>query len=569
MENDLVVIFHIELQENGIELQERPMEFNVILFKEMWIGISIFLLFVFFLNKMPVFREALSTKTPTWKQKVLFILVFSFIGLCGLYWNVPMEGGLINFRSVGPIVGGIIGGPVVGTVAGIVVGGCRVLIYHTPANEIHGITTLIQGIAAGILSQSIKCRSHMWFFSLCDTILIELGSVIFLFTAFHPSMMEREKILATLFPIVITNSVAVSLFIGVLEDSLALTERISSLTAKMAFRSVNLMIHSVQSGLSEKNLRQISDIIIHSLPNITALSLTSEKTSILSMIQKNVNKEYVDKVLQTAHEDASMLSKRYIWFSQIKSHDHVTAEIIAIKAKGNPLTHFEIEFLTGIQELIRTIDLFTRLKKEEEMLKEAEIRMLQAQINPHFLFNTLNTINYYCMADPDTAMNLIGYLSDYYRYSLSNPASKVPVSEEIEDIKAYVNLEKARFSDRMQVVYKIPENIQIKIPPLLLQPLVENAIEHGICASPKGGRIEIGIREHPTYYKFYVLDNGIGMDKETVSSLLVDTGERKRIGLINVHQRLLSIYGPYSGLRIHSHKNKGTLVSFSIMKGEQ
>lgn len=545
------------------------MESNVLLFKEMWVGISIFLLLVFFLNKMRVFREALSTKAPTMNQKILFILVFSFIGICGLYWNVPMEGGLINFRSVGPIVGGIIGGPLVGTITGIVVGGCRVFIYHTPANEIHGITTLIQGIAAGVLSQSIKCRSHMWFFSLCDTILIELGSVIFLFTAFHPSMVEREKILATLLPIVITNSVAVSLFIGVLEDSLTLTERVSSLIAKMTFRSVNLMIHSVQSGLSEKNLRQIANIIIPSLPNLTALFLASEKASILSIISKEANKEYMKSIIQMAHKDPSMLQSRYIWFSQIQSHEHVTAKIIAIKSKGAPLTHFEIEFLTGIQNLIKTIDLFTRLKKEEEMLKESEIRMLQAQINPHFLFNTLNTINYYCMADPDVAMNLIGYLSDYYRYSLSNPASKVPVSEEIEDIKAYVNLEKARFSDRMQVVYKIPQNIQIKIPPLLLQPLVENAIEHGICTSTKGGRIEIGIREYPAYYKFYVLDNGVGMNKETLSSLLVDTRERKRIGLINVQQRLLSIYGIYSGLRIHSHKNKGTLVSFCILKGEK
>lgn len=545
------------------------MESNVLLFKEMWVGISIFLLLVFFLNKMRVFREALSTKAPTMNQKILFILVFSFIGICGLYWNVPMEGGLINFRSVGPIVGGIIGGPLVGTITGIVVGGCRVFIYHTPANEIHGITTLIQGIAAGVLSQSIKCRSHMWFFSLCDTILIEVGSVIFLFTAFHPSMVEREKILATLLPIVITNSVAVSLFIGVLEDSLTLTERVSSLIAKMTFRSVNLMIHSVQSGLSEKNLRQIANIIIPSLPNLTALFLASEKASILSIISKEANKEYVKSIIQMAHKDPSMLQSRYIWFSQIQSHEHVTAKIIAIKSKGAPLTHFEIEFLTGIQNLIKTIDLFTRLKKEEEMLKESEIRMLQAQINPHFLFNTLNTINYYCMADPDVAMNLIGYLSDYYRYSLSNPASKVPVSEEIEDIKAYVNLEKARFSDRMQVVYKIPQNIQIKIPPLLLQPLVENAIEHGICTSTKGGRIEIGIREYPAYYKFYVLDNGVGMNKETLSSLLVDTRERKRIGLINVQQRLLSIYGIYSGLRIHSHKNKGTLVSFCILKGEK
>lgn len=539
---------------------------DIEIFKEMWIGISIFLLFVFFLNKSAVFRKALVTKHPTWKHKILFICVFTFIGLCGLYWNVPMAGGLINFRSVGPIVGGFIGGPLVGTITGLCVGLCRIAIYNTTANEIHGITTLIQGIAAGFLSQVIKSRSHMWFFSFIYTIVIELCSVIFLFTAFHPSVVEREYILMTLFPIVVTNSVAVSLFIGVLEDSVHLTQKISLLTAKMTFRSMNLMIQSVHSGLNEVNLRQIADIIIHSLPDLMAVSLTSGKTSISTSLNTAENKAFIEDALYIGHSSKESLPKKYLWVSRIESHGQIVSEMIVVKAQDNPLTHFEIEFLTGMQRLIETIAQFTRLKKEEGLLKESEIRMLQAQINPHFLFNTLNTINYYCMADPDTAMNLIGYLSDYYRYSLSNPSSMVSIHEEIEDIHAYVNLEKARFQDRLKVKYEIPRDLQIKIPPLLLQPLVENAIEHGICASTKGGLIQIGVKEKPCGYKFYVADNGVGMSRETIASLFRDAGGRNRIGFINVHKRLVSMYGEGSGLSVHSRIGKGTIVSFLIRK---
>ena len=539
---------------------------DIEIFKEMWIGISIFLLFVFFLNKSAVFRKALVTKHPTWKHKILFICVFTFIGLCGLYWNVPMAGGLINFRSVGPIVGGFIGGPLVGTITGLCVGLCRIAIYNTTANEIHGITTLIQGIAAGFLSQAIKSRSHMWFFSFIYTILIELCSVIFLFTAFHPSGIEREYILMTLFPIVVTNSVAVSLFIGVLEDSVHLTQNISLLTAKMTFRSMNLMIHSVHSGLNEVNLRQIADIIIHSLPDLMAVSLTSDKISISTSLPTTENKAFVEDALYVGRTSKESLPKKYLWVSRIEHHGQIVSEMIVVKAPDNPLTHFEIEFLTGMQRLIETIAQFTRLKKEEGLLKESEIRMLQAQINPHFLFNTLNTINYYCMADPDTAMNLIGYLSDYYRYSLSNPSSMVSIHEEIEDIHAYVNLEKARFEDRLKVKYEIPRDLQIKIPPLLLQPLVENAIEHGICASTKGGLIQIGVKEKPCGYKFYVADNGVGMSRETIASLFRDAGGRNRIGFINVHKRLVSMYGEGSGLSVHSRIGKGTIVSFLIRK---
>ncbi len=441
---------------------------TITLLKEMWVGVSIFLLLVFFLNKMTIFRKTLTTSNPTWRHKILFILVFSFIGLCGLYWNIPMDGGLINFRSVGPIVGGIIGGPVVGTISGMIVGGCRVLVYNTTANEIHGIITVMQGIIAGLLSKTIKSRPHMWLHSFICTALIEYGAVLFLFSMFHPSMDEREYILETIFPIVVTNSIAVSLFMGVLEDSVQLAQRSSSFAAKTTFTSVNLMLQTIHTGLTAVNLQQISDIIIRSLPDVAAISLSAGKERVQTVTANAEDPAFIQKSFALAHESQSIHPKRYIWFSKIDYHEHLSAEMIVIKRKGNPFTQFEINFLEGMQELIKTIVQFNHLKKEEELLKESEIRMLQAQINPHFLFNTLNTINYYCMADPETAMDLIGYLSDYYRYSLSNPRSLVPISEELEDIQVYVNLESARFADRLHVEYRFPKHIQFKIPPLLL-----------------------------------------------------------------------------------------------------
>lgn len=542
------------------------MDINLEIFKEMWVGVSIFLLFVFFLNKMSVFRKALVTKNPTWRHTLFFISIFTFIGLCGLYWNVPVNGGLINFRSVGPIVGGYIGGPFVGMITGILVGGCRILLYQTSANEVHGLMTVLQGITAGLLSSWIKNRSHMWFFSFLYTLIIEFCSAFFLLLIFQPSGIERKDILLTVFPIVVTNSVAVALFIGVLEDSLQLTQRISFFTAQMMFRSVNIVIRSVHSELNKENLSQISDIIMRSLPELAAVSLTSGTASFLLKTPSLEGKDFIEKALKEARSGSDNLHSKGIWISRVDYHGDLTSEMIAVNMPGSPLTHFEIEFLSGMQKLIETISLFTHLKKEEELLKESEIRMLQAQINPHFLFNTLNTINYYCMADPETAINLIGYLSDYYRYSLTNPTSLVSVSEELQDIKAYVQLERARFEDRLRVIYHIPKELPLKIPPLLLQPLVENAIEHGICTLPKGGIIWIGIKECPKSFKFYVADNGVGIKKEVRRTLLKETGERNCIGLINVHKRLIAMYGNTRGLSLHSREGKGTIVSFHIAK---
>ena len=119
------------------------------------------------------------------------------------------------------------------------------------------------------------------------------------------------------------------------------------------------------------------------------------------------------------------------------------------------------------------------------------------------------------------------------------------LSEEIYDITCYVELERARFSDRLQIEYRIPleKMKKIQIPPLLLQPLVENAIIHGILKKPEGGKIIVGLHEHPHLYKIFVADTGVGIPQDKLGKLLTSHKRRDNIGLINVHQRLLSIFG--------------------------
>lgn len=149
--------------------------------------------------------------------------------------------------------------------------------------------------------------------------------------------------------------------------------------------------------------------------------------------------------------------------------------IIAAKSKGDTFTKMGIEFLHGICHVMEAIYEYDRMKEEENLLAEAEIRALQAQINPHFLYNTLNTISYYVRSDPDTARKLIQYLSDYFRHSLNNPSKLIPLSEELHVIECYTELERARFGDRLKITYDFPKDKlnDIQVPPLLLQPLVE------------------------------------------------------------------------------------------------
>lgn len=238
--------------------------------------------------------------------------------------------------------------------------------------------------------------------------------------------------------------------------------------------------------------------------------------------------------------------------------------LVVKKDNHKNISQFEKEFIFGISNIIENLLQIERLKEQSLLLSEAEIKALQAQINPHFLFNALNTIAFYCRSEPLFARQLIIYLADYYRHSLSTPETFINLSKEIKHIKAYINIEMARFGNRLNVKYDIYEKQDFHIPALIMQPLVENAIKHGILPKATGGTIFVGVIPQSDYFKFYVCDNGVGIAKEKLSSLLIETKKPKSIGLINVHKRLLSIYGTESGLNIASKLDVGTTVSFKI-----
>lgn len=510
---------------------------------DLWAGLAIFLLLVYMLNKFALFREVLDRKRLNLPEKIFFIFIFSLIGIGGAYWHIVTPGGLINFRAVGPVIGGFLGGSFVGVFVGAIVGLYRVLFFHTPLNEIHGVITLLQGLTAGILSAWIKSHQRVWATTLILGVFIEIGSSIIYSLAVYIDDFSVFQFSQLIFPNILTNSIAISLFMGVLADSLNLGKRIEYATAKSTFRSFNLVLSSIASGLTPEIRQRLLYIIGTALPELESIQLLPIR-------------EEVERKENAGH----------IYRAEIKGPDSGGLVLLACKKSSFPFSHFELEFLDGIKRMLETIDEFERLRQSDHLRAEAEIRMLQAQINPHFLFNTLNTISYYCTFDTDTAMDLIARLSDYYRYSLKNPSSFVFVEEEMDTIKAFMDLQQARFSDRFRIVYRYDRSSRLKIPPLILQPIAENALAHGILPKKEGGIIRIGIQERETDCLFYVYDNGVGMDKEQLAHLFDRIEDRTSIGLTNVQQRLLNIYGPFSGLHITSRKGKGTLVSFRIKK---
>ncbi|PIC86977.1 histidine kinase [Sporosarcina sp. P20a] len=216
-------------------------------------------------------------------------------------------------------------------------------------------------------------------------------------------------------------------------------------------------------------------------------------------------------------------------------------------------------------ELIMRVRALTNLNQTIAELIQMEAAWLQAQIHPHFLFNTLNTISALSEIDPEKMVKLLDKFGTYLEqnFTIQNLASTVSLKKELELVEAFVYIEKQRYGDRLQVEMDIAP-VQVEVPPLSIQTLVENAIEHGVLKRPEGGTVWIKVSERDDAVEISISDNGLGMEQDLVTLMQDNTNIQAGVGLPNTHKRLRQL--GYSGLTIDSIPNIGTVIRFSIDK---
>ncbi|MEV6322056.1 histidine kinase [Nocardia sp. NPDC051787] len=207
-------------------------------------------------------------------------------------------------------------------------------------------------------------------------------------------------------------------------------------------------------------------------------------------------------------------------------------------------------------------------------LDRAEVRALRAQISPHFIYNALNTIASFVRTDPARARELILEFADFTRYSFRAAGEFTVLADELRNIERYLALERARFGDALQVRLRIaPEVLGVVLPFLALQPLVENAVRHGLAGTAHGGTISIVATDAGTDCVISVEDDGVGMDPDLLRSGALDavdtgagTGESAHVGLANVDDRLRAAFGDDYGLVVETAPGAGTKVSLRVPK---
>ncbi|WP_407312414.1 histidine kinase [Desulfosporosinus sp. SB140] len=242
---------------------------------------------------------------------------------------------------------------------------------------------------------------------------------------------------------------------------------------------------------------------------------------------------------------------------------------------GNFAVILAMSFVQSQQQALthKKLILYNQKLVEADKLKDkimaTEMSFLQAQIKPHFLYNALSAIANICENDGTKASKLIIDLAIYLRGSLefNHLDKRVTIEKELEFIETYFNIEQARFGQKIQLLKELSISSNVQIPVLILQPLVENAVRHGISKKQEGGRVTVRLMTYEKGIRIEIEDDGIGMEEERLIPLLSERRNGQGVGLLNIHHRLLRLYG--RGLDISSEVGRGTCVRLVIPEGRK
>lgn len=208
-----------------------------------------------------------------------------------------------------------------------------------------------------------------------------------------------------------------------------------------------------------------------------------------------------------------------------------------------------------------------QLERERSRADQAELRFLRAQIAPHFVYNALTAIESFIRTDPERARELLVGFADFTRYSFRSHGQFVTMADELRLVDSYLDIERARFGDRLSVTMRVaPEVLGVVLPSLVIQPLVENAVRHGLEPSERPGSLSIAITDDGAAAGVRIQDDGVGADPVRLVRVLSGSDSSDAVGLHNVDERLRAVFGEDHGVRIRSAPGSGTTVTLRIPK---
>jgi two-component system, LytTR family, sensor histidine kinase LytS len=566
--------------------------------------LGIIVTIAFILTRFRFFRGLIYHDSLNRRQQYFAILFFGFFGIIGTYsgmsfstdnlqfnpWaaDLASDEAIANSRVIGIVIAGMLGGYKVGIGAGLIAGLHRFTLGGFTALAC-GLAAIVAGIIAGRFQKkknNVNLRTAFLVGAIAETVQM---LIILLIAKPYDQAQTLVEIIGV--PMIIANGLGSALFLMVIKNVVSEEEKTGAMLAQKTLRIADQTLAYLRKGINQDSARAVCQIL-HTEVQTSAVAITNQHEILAhigladdhhrstSPIQTQITRDVLKsgKLVvandETIHcrEQSCPLGAAVI--APLKLRDETIGTLKFYFKSEKEITNVVIELISGLSNLLSNQLEIAEADKAYQLAKEAEIKALQAQISPHFLFNTMNVITSLIRIDPAKARMLLVSLSHFLRQNLNaTTLSMTTLEQELAHVKAYLSIEETRFVEKLRVTYDIEEEaLPVKIPPLTLQPIVENAVKHGIKNMDHDCQIHISIRKCAKSTIVTVNDNGQGMNQERINQLgkqIIDSETGSGIALFNVNRRLTMNFGESASLRIDSELGKGTKVSFTIPQEEE
>lgn len=555
----------------------------------------VFLGLAYLFTRTPVFT-ALVNNSLSLPDKAIIYLVFSGFCILGTTLSEPSiqtDDAIANTRAIGAVLGGLLGGPVVGFLVGITGGIHRVFSMSSindPINYIDiacAVATTFEGLFAGCVHHylSRKGKTETLFsprFVGLIAFVVGLGhiTIILLFGVYTGNGVEAWNLEKEIgLPMLIANSAGAALIMYMIKEQKRACDELSSSAA--AWRIADKTASIIYGRFNQESSKKIADIIQHET-RVGAVAITDRNRllafaglgedhhrpgSLISsddtfkVIRENkvLFADGINRTYQCQLRKSCELGSALIIPLRDDANNEVVGTIKLYEPKNKLFRNINRKLGENLAHLLSNRILAGHYELQRELRIQDQYKILVTQINPHFLYNTLTTIGHIVGKQPDRARNLLHYLSDYFRKNLETSNDITMLGDELEHVKSYLAIEKARFEDRLQVQIDIPDHLLTQtVPAFTLQPIVENAIKHGTSELLNTGIINITCVEHNDSFTLTVADNA-GLYEKT---------NRNGIGL-KIDERIKIRYGDHYGIDIQCEPEQWTRVNIHLPKSKE
>ncbi|WP_392339142.1 LytS/YhcK type 5TM receptor domain-containing protein [Moritella marina] len=540
----------------------------------------VYLVFAYLLSKTPIFMPLLNISSR-WEHKFSCYLIFSMFCIMGSYFGLQYEDAIANTRAIGAVMGGLFGGPIVGLAVGMT-GGIHRYFMGGFTDVACAISTSVEGLIGGLLHVYLLRKNKINYlfkpqviFSI--TLFAELTQMAIILIVAEPYQQAYDLVSKVAVPMILANTIGAVLFMSIIEDRKSIYEKYSTAFSQRALRIADRSVGILNQGLNTDSAQTIARII-HEETSVGAIAITDTQNilafigigeqhhhtnvPISSCIQQAIDENRIIDLNTSADTYQCKINRRCRLGTAIilplrNGDNKVVGTIKLYEARRKLLSNINISMAEGIAQLLSSQILLGHYQQQQTLLTQAELKLLHAQVNPHFLFNALTTISAVTRREPEKARILIQHLSQFFRKNLKQNIESVSLREELSHVNAYLTIEQARLTNRLRVNVDIdPALLDIKLPTFTLQPLIENAIKHGISTMLSAGKLEIYSHNTAEGARIFVTDNA--------GTFVTNKEKSTGLGLKIVDKRLVNHFNESSSLQIATTTNKLTQVSFLL-----